>query len=142
MEFKVFKTCEDAKLPVRADLGAAGYDLTSVVDMVLSVGERRLVPTGLIIQIPSGTYARIGPRSGMSVKGIDIGAGIVDFSFRGEVKVLMINNGLSYYELKKGDRIAQLILERIMTPEVTEVKSLDELTTTQRGEGGFGSTGK
>jgi dUTP pyrophosphatase len=141
MSFKVFLDSPFATIPLRADNGCAGYDLTSIEDTSVLPGERKLVSTGLIIQIPNNTYARISPRSGLSCKGIDIGAGVVDSTYRGIVKVLFINNSLSTYEIKVGNRIAQLILERIETPEITKVNNKEELLQTERNEGGFGSTG-
>lgn len=98
-----------------------------------------IVKTDLSIAIPHGTYARIAPRSGLAVKNfIDTGAGVVDEDYRGAVGVVLFNHGDSDFNVKQGDRIAQLILERIMTPEVVEVDALDETT---RGAGGYGSTG-
>ena len=100
---------------------------------------KELVKTDLSIAIPEDTYARIAPRSGLAWKNfIDTGAGVVDYDYRGNVGVILFNHGDQDFPIKKGDRVAQLILERIMTPEVVEVDSLDE---TDRGAGGFGSTG-
>lgn len=88
---------------------------------------------------PEGTYGRIAPRSGLASKHfIDTGAGVIDADYRGEVKVLLFNHSDVDYEVKKGDRVAQLVLERIYTPEVMEVENLEESV---RGAGGFGSTG-
>lgn len=98
-----------------------------------------IVKTDLSIAIPHGTYARIAPRSGLAVKSfIDTGAGVVDEDYRGAVGVVLFNHSDVEFKVKQGDRIAQLILERIMTPKVIEVESLDETT---RGAGGYGSTG-
>jgi dUTP pyrophosphatase len=141
MSFKVFLDSPLATIPLRADNGSAGYDLTSIEDVTVLSGERKLVSTGLIIEIPNNTYARIAPRSGLSCKGIDIGAGVVDSTYRGIVKVLFINNSSSNYEIKVGNRIAQLILERIETPEIIQIYDKDELLQTNRNDGGFGSTG-
>lgn len=128
-----------AVLPACANPGDAGYDLTSVEDVHLVPGQRLLVPTGLSMAIPPGHYGRVAPRSGLAVKmGIDVGAGVLDSVFRGEVKVLLINHGNRDVHLPAGSRIAQLIIERISNPCVIEV---DELDTTKRGGGGFGSTG-
>ena len=97
------------------------------------------MPTGLSISFPAGLYARIAPRSGLALKKfMDVGAGVVDADYRGEVGVVLFNHGDQDFEVKMGDRIAQLILEQISTPEVVEVSGLDE---TVRGTGGFGSTG-
>ena len=129
----------NAVIPSRARDGDAGYDLTSIETVEIAPGTRRLVSTGIAIQIPNDCYARVAPRSGVSTKGIDIGAGVVDSSYRGEVKVLMINHGNTPYVVKTNDRIAQLIFERIYTPTLVHV--LADLTDTTRGAGGFGSTG-
>ena len=95
--------------------------------------------TDLSIATPAGTYGRIAPRSGLAAKHfIDTGAGVIDADYRGEVKVLLFNHSEKDFEIKVGDRIAQLVLERIYTPEVMEVENLEESV---RGAGGFGSTG-
>jgi dUTP pyrophosphatase len=130
---------DNATLPARGTPGAVGYDLACIEDFVLDIQSHLLVPTGLGFQLPNGVYGRIAPRSGLTVKhGIHIGAGVVDPDYMGEVKVAMFNLGLEPVSFKKGDRIAQLILERCEVPEVVEV---DILGSTQRGGGGFGSTG-
>ena len=98
------------------------------------------MPTDLSIAVPEGTYGRVAPRSGLAVKHfLDVGAGVVDADYRGPLGVVLFNFGKEDYQVREGDRIAQLVLERIVTPDVLEVESLDD---TQRGEGGFGSTGK
>lgn len=95
--------------------------------------------TDLSIAIPLGTYARVAPRSGLAWKNfIDVGAGVVDYDYRGNVGVILFNHGKEDFVIKRGDRVAQLILEKIATPDVVEVDDLDE---TDRGAGGFGSTG-
>ncbi len=119
---------------------AAGYDLCSVSNLTIPTHGKALVPTGLAIATPPGTYGRIAPRSGLAWKKmIGIGAGVIDADYRGELKVVMFNHGDEAFEVAEGDRIAQLILERIETPHVVEVVDLGE---TDRGAGGFGSTGK
>jgi len=98
-----------------------------------------LVDTDISMAVPDGTYGRIAPRSGLASKHmIDTGAGVIDADYRGQVKVLLFNHGEKDFEVKEGDRVAQLVLERIYTPEVVEVKELEESV---RGAGGFGSTG-
>ncbi|KAH7729190.1 DeoxyUTP pyrophosphatase [Aphelenchoides avenae] len=130
---------EKASAPFLGSEKAAGADLCSAEDCVIPAGERRLVGTGLQLAIPEGHYGRVAPRSGLAVKhGIDVGAGVVDADYRGELKVLLFNFGGSDFEVKVGDRIAQLICERISHPILREVQ---ELTETKRGAGGFGSTG-
>jgi dUTP pyrophosphatase len=139
--FKVFLISEFASEPVRATDGAAGYDLRASENTVILPQYRKLISTDLIISIPEGHYARIAPRSGLSVKEIDVGAGVCDFDYRGVLKVLLINNSNREFQVQVGDRIAQLILEKCSTPDVTIVKSKEELGYSKRGEGGFGSTG-
>jgi dUTP pyrophosphatase len=104
-------------------------------------GNRSLVSTGVAVKLPPGVYGRVAPRSGLSVKnGIQVGAGVIDADYRGEIKVLLFNQTLdNTFEVEPGDRIAQLICERCELPEVIQVEELDD---TLRGEGGFGSTGK
>jgi len=129
-----------AILPMRGSAGAAGYDLYSAVSLQCPPRSRKIVKTGIAIAIPSGTYGRIAPRSGLSIAhSIDIGGGVIDSDYRGEVGVILINNGDTTFAVNEGDRIAQLIIERNTTPSVVEVGALP---VTVRGSGGFGSTGK
>ena len=141
--FKFFRAHQDAIMPKRADEGAAGYDLSSVEFIVLGPNERKIVNTGVVIECPTDCYARIAPRSGLAAKyGIDVLAGVVDSSYRGNIKVILYNTDKNNsVEIEVGDKIAQLIFERIYTPEFEEVDSIDKLTDTNRGFGGFGSTG-
>jgi dUTP pyrophosphatase len=128
-----------ATCPQRQTPGSAGYDLVASESTVILSGKRKLVGTGLQISIPSNCYGRIAPRSSLAWKNqVDIGAGVIDSDYRGEVKVLLVNNGSDFYQVNIGDRIAQLILTRIETPEIIVV---GELSSTSRGSGGFGSTG-
>lgn len=137
--FKVKKLSEKAVLPTRGSSLSAGYDLSSAVDSKVPARGKALIPTDLSIAVPEGTYARIAPRSGLAWKhSIDVGAGVIDADYRGPVGVILFNHSDVDFEVKLGDRIAQLIIEKIVTPEVVEVEDLD---STVRGEGGFGSTG-
>lgn len=138
---RVKKLSESAALPVRGSPGAAGYDLTSTESHIILPGHRAVVGTGLAVEVPPGTYGRVAPRSGLAVKsGIQVGAGVVDSDYRGEVKVVLFNQDhTNTYIVKPGYRIAQLVLEKIEYPDVEEIK--DELDSTERGDGGFGSTG-
>lgn len=130
---------DSAQVPARQSEGAAGYDIFSDEDIALFPGERKLVSTGIALVVPNSYYGRIAPRSGMAVKKkIDVGAGVVDSDYRGEVKVLLLHNGRDVEHIKKGDRIAQLILEKI---GFSEIEVVEELPDTVRGDGGFGSTG-
>jgi dUTP pyrophosphatase len=113
--------------------------LSSSKDSVVPARGKALIPTDLSISIPDGTYARIAPRSGLAWKhSIDTGAGVIDSDYRGNVGVILFNHSDQDFPVKTGDRIAQLILEKIEIADVQEVKELNE---TERGEGGFGSTG-
>ena len=108
--------------------------------MLIPSRGKALVPTDISISIPQGTYARIAPRSGLAHKHfIDVGAGVIDEDYRGSVGVILFNFGDQAFEVQQGDRIAQLILERIEADAVVE--EVQELDDTVRGEGGFGSTG-
>ncbi|KAL2471776.1 Deoxyuridine 5'-triphosphate nucleotidohydrolase [Abeliophyllum distichum] len=136
---RVKKLSDKACLPSKASSLSAGYDLSSATETKVPSRGKALIPTDLSIAIPEGTYARIAPRSGLAWKhSIDVGAGVIDADYRGPVGVILFNHSDSDFEVKTGDRIAQLIIQKIETPEVTEV---DDLDSTVRGSGGFGSTG-
>ena len=133
---------EDGGLaPTKQSALAAGYDLYSLNDCVVPSKCRLLINAGFKIKIPPGYYGRVAPRSGLaSKKWIDIGAGVIDADYRGVVYVLIINNGLEDFAIKKHDRIAQLIIEKIA--ENVELYTVEDLDETARGGKGFGSTGK
>ncbi len=117
------------------------FPINSSAATVVPANGQGLVSTDLTIIIPPGTYGRVAPRSGLAVKnGISTGAGVVDADYRGEVKVVLFNHSNIDFEVKQGDRIAQLVLEKIMTPDVVIITA-EQLTETDRGEAGFGSTG-
>jgi dUTP pyrophosphatase len=140
MTLLVKKLREDAVVPSRATEFSAGYDLTSVMDVYIPDRGRVAIPTGISIRTPPDTYGRIAPRSGLALRhGIDVLAGVIDHDYSGEIVVILYNTSDTDYFVKKGDRIAQLILEKIATPDVAVVL---ELSDTERGDGGFGSTGK
>ena len=129
----------NGKVPTRGTEFAAGYDLYSAEEITLNAKTRQAISTEIAILVPSGTYGRIAPRSGLALKhSIDIGAGVGDEDYRGPIKVILINHGKDDFKVKVGDRIAQLILECIVTPDREMVNSLPEST---RGDKGFGSTG-
>lgn len=139
MVLTIHKLTPDAQVPHRESPGAAGYDLFSTENHVVLPGKRAVVGTGIAMELPDGVYGRVAPRSGLSVKhGIHIGAGVVDPDYRGEVKVVVFNLGSEPYVIKPGYRIAQLILERFLMDQVV----VGNLSDTQRGDGGFGSTGQ
>lgn len=141
--FKIAKVNPNATIPTRGSRRAAGYDLSSCVDGVVPAHSRLMIDTGIIIEIPEecNCYARVAPRSGLALKnGIMTCAGVVDADYRNTIGVILFNSGDNDFEIKKGDRIAQLIFEKIYTPEL-EVVDETELTDTERGLKGFGSTG-
>ena len=131
---------KEAKVPMRANPSDAGADLCSVEDFILNPLERKAISTGISLEIPEGHYGRIAPRSGLAYKnGIDVLAGVVDSSYRGEIKVILFNTDKeNYFKINIGDRIAQLIIEKHFN---FEFEIVEDLSYTQRGEGGFGSTG-
>lgn len=133
----------DRELPVpsSAHIGDAAVDLHSRVDITLRPGERAAVPTGIAVAIPLGYAGLVLPRSGHARRhgiGVVNGPGLIDAGYRGEISVLLINHGPKDVEFGRGDRIAQLAIIPIPAVEWTEVESLDD---TERGAGGFGSTG-
>jgi len=132
-----------AKIPQRGTSGSAGWDLHSTEDTIIPAGGRKLVDTGLSMAFEGPYYVRIAPRSGLAVKNcVDVGAGVIDSDYRGPVKVLLINNHRELdFQVKVGDRIAQMIIEQISPATFIKIDDGTELDNTQRGEGGFGSTG-
>ena len=112
-------------MPHRSSDGAIGFDLYSAENKIVPKGKRLLVSTAIKVAIPKGDYLRIAPRSGLSLKGIDIGAGVVDPDYTGELKVLMINNSESDFIISEGDRIAQAIFEKADLPQLKQVEFLD-----------------
>ncbi len=133
---------EDAELlPKQAHPGDAGYDLRSRVDMTLAPGEFKGVPTGVRLEMPMGWMAEVRPRSGLALRsGITVlnTPGTIDAGYRGEIQAILINHSTVPFEIHRGDRIAQLLFQRV--PSCTLVAA-DELTESERGAGGFGSTG-
>lgn len=139
---KIYKRSENATIPTRGSALAAGYDIYSSESSSVPAHGQALVSTDISIIVPLGTYGRVAPRSGLAVKhGISTGAGVIDADYRGEVKVVLFNHSDKDFKIEKGDRIAQLVLEKIVSADIQEI-SLEELDTTERGVGGFGSTGK
>lgn len=134
---------EDVLLPRRMSELAAGFDLHAALEepLILHPGQRKLVPTGFAMSMPAGLEAQIRPRSGLAFKyGITClnSPGTIDADYRGEVKVLLINLGQEPFTINRNERIAQMVIQQLPQVELTEV---DELTDTERGEGGFGHTG-
>ncbi|EME29793.1 Deoxyuridine 5'-triphosphate nucleotidohydrolase [Galdieria sulphuraria] len=139
MLLRVKRLSKEAVVPQRGSKLAAGYDICSSEDCIVPARSRYCVKTDLAVAIPSGHYGRVAPRSGLALKhGIDVGAGVIDEDYRGSLGIILFNHSDQDFHISKGNRIAQLILEKISTPEVVEVNSLDN---TGRGSNGFGSTG-
>jgi len=128
----------EAIAPKRATIGSAGYDMFSCCDITISPSETKLISLGIQVEFSSDFYLRLAPRSSMDKKGINLLAGVVDSDYRGELKVMLVNNTSEHYHIKKGDRICQGILTRIHTPDIEIV---EYLSYSDRGQGGFGSTG-
>jgi len=132
----------DLPLPTRQTSGSAGFDLASAEpDFVLAPGERRLVATGLAIELPPGWEGQVRPRSGLALRhGITMpnAPGTIDSDYRGELRVILLNSGTAPVAIVRGDRIAQLVFARYETPELLDAT---ELEVSGRGPGGFGSTG-
>ncbi|MBX5486177.1 dUTP diphosphatase [Mycolicibacterium hassiacum] len=143
----VVRLDKDLPMPSRAHEGDAGVDLYSAIDVELAPGQRALVPTGIAVAIPYGMVGLIHPRSGLAARlGLSIvnTPGTIDAGYRGEIKVSLINlDPHQPITVRRGDRIAQLLVQRVELPELVEVSSFDEagLADTSRGEGGYGSSG-
>ena len=135
---------EGASIPEYKTAGAAGADICAFLSepVIIKRGERRLVPTGLFLAVPDGYEAQVRPRSGLAAKnGVTVlnSPGTIDSDYRGEVKVILINLGDEDFTVRPGDRIAQIVLSPVTAGSFEAAESLDE---TERGAGGFGSTGK
>lgn len=133
----------DIPLPGRATSDSAGYDVrSSEVDFLLQPGEMRVVGTGLVLELPPGLECQVRPRSGLALKhGITLpnAPGTIDPDYRGEVKVILLNQGRKPVRIARGERIAQLVFAWFQMPKVVEVTEVSE---SERGQGGFGSTGR
>jgi dUTP pyrophosphatase len=139
VKIKIKKLHPDVIIPKYAHEGDAGMDLFSVEDLILKPKHRALVKTGLSIELPKGYVSLIWDKSGIALKGIKTMGGVIEHTYRGEYKIIMVNLSSENYEIKKGQKIAQLLIQKIETAEIEEVNELSETT---RGDGGFGSTGK
>ena len=142
LEILVTKLDNDAVIPTYAKPGDAGADLYSISDLVLSPGERALVKTGIAIALPNGYVGLVHPRSGLGLKnGISVvnTPGTIDAGYRGEIGVVLINHDLhESFQVKKGDRIAQLVIQKV---ENAQFKLVNQLPESERSTGGYGSTG-
>jgi dUTP pyrophosphatase len=141
MTLKFKRIHPDAVLPAYAHPSDAGMDVRSVEELAIAPGKRALVRTGLVMMLPQLYEAQVRPRSGLALKhGITVlnTPGTIDSGYRGEVGVVLINLGQEEFKVAKGDKIAQLVIAPVTQPEIAEAFDVDE---TDRGEGGFGSTG-
>jgi len=144
MTISYIKLNENARVPERATAGSAGYDLCACVDgvAVLPARERVLIPTGIAAALPDGHVGLVFGRSGLGINhGVTManGVGVIDSDYRGEIHVALVNHSDISYNIKDGDRIAQLL---IMPVASVTFKRVDSLNSTERGESGFGSTGR
>lgn len=141
LQLRVKRLTPSATLPRRAHPGDAGLDLCAAVDLDIPPGATRLVGTGLSLELPPGTEAQVRPRSGLALKhSVTVlnAPGTIDEGYRGEVSVILINHGPSVFEVKRGMRVAQLVVQPTLAVDVTDSAVLSD---TSRGQGGFGSTG-
>ncbi|MGY5865098.1 MAG: dUTP diphosphatase [Candidatus Thorarchaeota archaeon] len=141
VKVRVKRLSPDARIPKAAKAGDVAFDLYSTIDYELRPGERFAIPTGIAVEIPPGFEGQVRPRSGLALKeGVTVlnAPGTVDSGYRGEVKTIMINHNEESFKITKGMRISQLAIRPVPEVEFIEV---DELSDTDRGEGGFGSTG-
>lgn len=142
MTLRFMKVHPGAVLPAYAHPGDAGMDVRSVADLTIRPGGRALVPTGLVALLPPGYEAQVRPRSGLALKhGVTVlnSPGTIDSGYRGEIGVVLANLGESDFHVAKGDRIAQIVIAPVTRAEIAETFEVDE---TDRGQGGFGSTGQ
>ncbi len=139
VNLKIKKLSPDAIIPSYANPGDAGLDIHSNEDCVIAPGERKLVPTGISMELPTGYVCLVWDKSGIAFKnGIKTMAGVIDAGYRGEYKILMFNTSKENFEIKKHQKIAQLLIQPIMHAQIEEVEELEDST---RGAGGFGSSG-
>lgn len=143
LHIKKLENAKDLPLPCVMTKGSAGMDVYANVNeqTVINPGTIKLIPTGIAISLPEGYEAQIRPRSGLALKhGISIvnTPGTIDSDYRGEIQIILINFGSQPFTINRGDRIAQMVINKIELPQVIEVEELDK---TKRGDGGFGSTG-
>ncbi len=134
------KVAGPGRLPAYSSDGAAGADLVASEGVTLAPGGRAAVPTGVHLQLPPGHVGLVWPRSGLAVRhGIDTLAGVIDSDYRGEVRVVLVNHGGTDFEIKPGDRVAQLLVQPVERATFARAESLG---ASERGQNGFGSTGR
>jgi dUTP pyrophosphatase len=136
---KVKRLHEYAKIPSYGSSESAGFDIYAIADEIAKPGEVKMIPTGLSFEIPEGTHLQVWDRSSLGKKGIHMYGGIIDSDYRGEFHFLLYNSTSEDFEIKKGDRVCQVLLLPVFRAEFKEVSNLED---TDRGEGGFGSTGR
>jgi len=140
MKIKIVKINKNAKIPSYVHDGDAGMDLFSCVDETILPKERKVIATGISLEIPDGYVGLIWDKSGLAVKsGIKTMAGVIDSTYRGEILIAIYNTSDETHSIKKGDKVAQMLIQKVENPELVEVKNISQ---TNRGTGGFGSTGK
>ncbi len=140
LEIQVQKLHKEAKTPEFAHSDDAGMDLCGVEEVTIAPGEHKTIPTGLALAIPEGYAGLIWDKSGNAIKrGLKVLGGVVDAGYRGEIQIGIINHGKEAHTFGVGDKVAQMLLQEVSQANFEEVETLDE---TERGEGGFGSTGK
>ncbi len=145
LKVRIVREDKEIPLPTYATSGASGMDLMAIEDIVIPPKKWCAVRTGLRIELPPGYEAQIRPRSGLALKhGITVlnTPGTIDPDYRGEIKVILINHGDEPYLVRKGDRIAQMVITKIEKVNLWEEINIETLTETERGEGGFGHTGR
>ena len=141
MKIKILKLDKSATIPQYSHPGDAGLDLFSIAEQTILPGEAQLIPTGIAIALPTGTEAQIRPRSGLALKhSITVlnSPGTIDAGYRGEIGVILINHGKNPFQVLSGMKIAQMVIASVIN---AEIETVENLSTTSRGEGGFGSTG-
>ena len=116
----------EARRPEKKSEITAGYDISTTESKIIQPWKREVVSTQIVLAIPHSAYGRIAPRSGLALKGIDVAAGIIDSDYRGEVKILLVNHSNVQFEIRTGDRIAQLIIEKISLDKLNEENNLKE----------------
>ncbi len=137
-----FKKLDDrAVIPTRAKAGDAGYDVCALDEITLAPGQHSVVPTGIALELPDGVEVQVRPRSGLAAKhaiSLVNAPGTIDSGYRGDIGIILINLGKDPFTVEEGMRIAQLVFNEYLAPELEEV---DELSQSDRGEGSYGSTG-
>jgi dUTP pyrophosphatase len=138
IKLKIKKLHPDAKVPKFANKTDAGMDLYSIEDIIILPNHRTLVKTGLSMEFPEGYVALVWDKSGVAKNGLTKIGGVIDAGYRGEYKIMLHNISSKSYEIKKGQKIAQILIQPIIQPQIEVV---EELSDSERGDGGFGSTG-